>query len=314
MTKIGIKDKSYKTMREIRNQFVSALLVFAVLIQCASAQRTYMRSCECEYTQNGQCAYTLLLPVMSDNSATCPTPSPSDSINGNDDVSMSNTTSAQLERRIAQLGDDVNSMRTAMSELTLASGEQSRMLSQLQSKVMEQTDTLNMIQAGMRGANMTSEDGDDCQVCENITQQLDMNSNVSLGLAAQIDEIRTAIAEVHMQLGMLVNDTELEETNSRLDGLNQTITSARDSFNDAIESIQARIVDSRQCTTKGLLVSGTTSRIENEAISASSEMENATAEMIRIRNDVATAASAWCPLGRKTYKTLSLKIKPRNML
>ncbi len=38
-------------------------LLLLCLVHQSAAQRTYLRTCDCEYVMDGKCAYTLLLPL-----------------------------------------------------------------------------------------------------------------------------------------------------------------------------------------------------------------------------------------------------------
>lgn len=97
------------------------------LVLVVQAQRTYRRTCDCEYTVDGKCAYTLLLPQAD----SCPT-SGGDQANlgpGND---MTADTLDNLERNV--------------SALWSTNGEQSRMLNQLQSMLLTQQQALTLLQ------------------------------------------------------------------------------------------------------------------------------------------------------------------------
>ena len=92
-----------------------AALILAVLVPDYLTQRTFRRACDCEYTVDGRCAYTLLLPNPAlSNTPVCPA--------GRDE-------SNSLETELQYVQNNVTQLRAWM-------GDQSRMLSQLQSSML----------------------------------------------------------------------------------------------------------------------------------------------------------------------------------
>ena len=260
-----------------------------------------MRSCDCEYTQDGRCAYTLLLPLTSGDSAVCPTTPPA----GDDDdvTTSSNTTSPELARRITELSDSVTRLDATLVELMTTSGDQSRMLSQLQSKVMEHSDQLTMLERQVRSDdnnnNMTSHDDVvECHACDDMDAQIAVNTQYTAQLSAQLADIAANVSDIQAQLDALRNDTRVTQNlTSRVDSLNSSLTAKQSELRQDVDSLDARL-KVLQCVDKGLLVSGVTSRIDDAAISASSEQDSATVAT-RVRVHDAVDATAWCAGGTR---------------
>ena len=120
-------------------------------ISSTISQRTYRRACDCEYTVDGKCAYTLLLPKGQE---TC-SQGGSTSSGGGDSPNQQQTNNDVMNR--------ISALQTNVSQLWTASGDQARMLNQLQSMFISQQEnmyamTQNMtMMLNMMAENMTAE-------------------------------------------------------------------------------------------------------------------------------------------------------------
>ena len=130
--------------------FLPSLLLLCLTLPACWNQRTYRRSCDCEYTAAGRCAYTLLLPVpmSGEQSPACPKGGATDH-SSRADPPLGGS-SAALAERLRLLGADVTDMRENAAE-------QSWMLNRLQSAMIG---VQGRTEALMKQANLTLGEAD----------------------------------------------------------------------------------------------------------------------------------------------------------
>ena len=110
------------------------------------AQRTYMRTCDCEYVVDGKCAYTLFLPLnpntLPPNGGSCPSSSgssrlPSDELQYlQDNVTQIQKYSLEQSYTLTQLQSTLLAMQQEVISMALIQANDSKGVMELQSKVV----------------------------------------------------------------------------------------------------------------------------------------------------------------------------------
>ena len=118
----------------IQARIALTFLSLLLLLPAYHNQRTYRRTCDCEYTTDGRCAYTLLLPVTTtDSSPVCPR----DGATNNDNNKPQGGSSDN---------DVLRHLTSNVTEMREYAARQSWMLNQLQSAILTlqtRTETLS---------------------------------------------------------------------------------------------------------------------------------------------------------------------------
>lgn len=222
---------------------------------------------------DGKCAYTILLPVNS-----CPhhdyIQQPPDGL----------PVDENLQQTLGQLESNLVLVTTNLTQVTAWLGEQSRLITQLQSSVM----TLQ---------NATVSEG---QISE-LQTMLGQQGQVLMALESQVGAAMEDLSTEQLRTQALMEDlTEL--TNSQAD-LAQTVEqnsalvaeqqTTINTLSDALSDFQTRYATSL-CETRGLVVSGTQVSILDSQIQVSSQY-NEQHGGDRGRIFINEAPGAWCP-------------------
>jgi len=102
---------------------VGGLVWLLVSVTVSAGQRTYQRHCECEYSVDGRCAYTLLLPTMNSGEMACPLSNSSASLSRlQDDVSALRSWTGEHAKAVVTLHNTVNTLTAAVQLLQDAEG------------------------------------------------------------------------------------------------------------------------------------------------------------------------------------------------
>ena len=139
--------------------------VIAAILSTSSSQRTYVRSCDCEYTVNGKCAYTLLLPIYNGSGANAV---------GACDASSSSSSSTSAA---------VSNLHANVSYLLTWSHETTRLISQLQGILLSLT-------AGNDSSTCRSGGCSDVVVTAAVEKQAADIANVTTSLAGLTANVR----------------------------------------------------------------------------------------------------------------------------
>jgi len=94
---------------------VRCLLLPVIIVTFSVSQRTYQRHCDCEYSADGRCAYTLLLPTTSSGDMTCPLVNSSVSLQN--DVSELKRWTGEQAKAVVTLQNSVNTLTAAVERL-----------------------------------------------------------------------------------------------------------------------------------------------------------------------------------------------------
>ena len=242
------------------------LTVLMLALQCTvlSAQRTYQRSCECEYTVDGKCAYTLLLPAGSgETGATCPSNSEKTDL---------------LQSELANLQEQV----TQLSEST---AEQTQVIAQLQSDLL--AEVINKL------ALITSCD------CSAIDSTFVQHSEQLQMLQAELEQNYITYKKLNNTLNELMVSASITETEQmELKAVQDQLSSNVQTLDESIRGQAKEIQDTFYlCRQKGLIVSGQEAFVPDEQITASStydDSHSAVRSRIYMEKDGAFSG-AWCP-------------------
>ena len=161
-----------------------AFETLGLLLHCfriADSQRTYQRSCDCEYTVDGKCAYTLLLPSGGGSqSSTCPTGS------GNGNFTAAFESFAQ-------------EVRKNISDLESYTGEQAKAIVYLQNTVDQHGKDIANIANGS-GKNATS----GCDGCPGIANDISGHETRISALEKEVAQLSELVASLVRQVASLM--------------------------------------------------------------------------------------------------------------
>lgn len=257
---------------------VQSAIVLLALVLSADAQRTFMRSCECEYTVDGKCAYTILLPTSYA-----------------DPTGDGACRSGQTENVISgSVSDKLQQLEQRTQNLTDWNAEQTRLFMQLQSVLIYLQDTVAVMEAKSR------EDTPGCML-----NQSELQSRLQQN-AQEVAALKDTV--LHFQNAVL-------NTNAALSEVETDITNLKDGYKDLQEKdikneanlaedhviIQRLVKDVAHmreagvmCRQKGLLLAGPLVNVSDEVISASSSYNDQHGpERSMIFNE--EKPGAWCP-------------------
>ena len=252
------------------------------LAMVAHTQRTYRRTCDCEYTIDGRCAYTLLLPAPAEGTkGQCP------QVEGD----------KEGEGDREQLMAHVEQLKANVTDLKLVTGDQARMLSQLQSLLLTQQEKLNGLNgmSSSQTANPTagldstplnqatpsavppSTEGTTkapCELCPQVEAELRQQQQVVQALQEQLNAIQSNLLNLASTLGNIGNRFPIEEITRQFEAQqNQTAQLQRslaEMLLNATSSISPSELLPFACIRRGLLVSGKEKNITDDQITASS--------------------------------------------
>ena len=237
-----------------------------------------MRSCDCEPTPDGKCAYTLMLP-MTTSETTCST-----------DGEPSDSKDTGLISRLDSLEETVLNLQQNISQVNKWTADQARMLSQLQSKLLEYS---GILERGLDGQNAS--ENINCTECARVMGILDQQNNT-------VDRIRNSIVnlerdirniqEMHQSLKGKLED--MVHASSEIGNLSQKLQEAQLDINSAYSEMKGLKEEYFLCKKKGLLVSSDAGYIEDAAITASSFISGLEAVKSRIKTQDDLSSSAWC--------------------
>lgn len=249
--------------------YIVQLLVLVVL--CVRAQRTFMRTCDCEYTVDGKCAYTLLLPLTQEALPNC-------------DSHLPPNTAENVQSRLKDLSSNVSQLGGWLAE-------HSRILNQLQSALIAQ-------QRAPVGPNNTV-------TFDNTTLDLIRHAHEQ---NTRIGALEMQVAS--MQVLNSQYSTNLETLRKNLTVLMNQVSVLSKSMNQSMEELArqdvsiswlsniATVVEHRLghllCLQKGVLVSGPHSAIDTSHIQVSSQYDD-THGPARGRLNNTGVPGAWCP-------------------
>ena len=169
-------------MVRIGRRSLLSLEGLGILILCfgiAGCQRTYQRTCDCEYMVDGKCAYTLLLP-----SGDGAQPSECSTGSGNDTAAFE-LFSEQLRRNL--------------SELESFTGNQAKSIVSLQNTVHQQEMDLANIANGP-GKNITSS----CNGCPGLANNISGQETKISALEREVAQLSDIVASLARQIAGLV--------------------------------------------------------------------------------------------------------------
>ena len=285
------------------------LLVFLLGLGLTASQRTSSRSCDCEYmTEDGKCAYTILLPTgggSKDSSPQCP----------QKDMEGDKEKAEQLMGHLEQL-------RANLTELRFVSGDQARMLSQLQSLLLSQQEALRPLtemlndksgENSMEGHDddredsgefMSSGDGttrsssssstrspadssgmdnmggksSDCKVCPEVEETLAGQREAVESLQQQIIQIYTSVTNLGETLGNLDQLIPMDQITRAIEAQQNQTLALQQHIQELVvnaskaeqEALMMFKMNPLNCFQRGLLVSGPVMNITDEMITASS--------------------------------------------
>lgn len=251
--------------------------IVVVLLSCfslASGQRTYQRTCDCEYTVDGKCAYTLVLPTGGGSEGSCPTDSSSG--DGGDELQMH---LEQLKANLSGVEDWV--------------AEQGRMIAQLQNTLLvEVIGKLAEITGG-------GGDGEGCEGCSTLQAIVNDHTSNLETLAQRLQEKDASIRSINDTVSEALMKIEKLQAAQAAAALQQNNTV--NNINSLEGRVQADIADVRMnnflCQQKGLIISGTKKSIPDDKISASS-IYNLLHTAVRSRifaEKEGNMSGGWCP-------------------
>ena len=240
----------------------------------AAAQRTFLRSCDCDYMIDGKCAYTLLLPVGG-SSETCPQTS---------DPTYTN----QIQNSIEQLDQNV-------TKLALWLSEQARILNNVQGTVINLQESISstnidsdsILSASADSSSIISTINDHSVSITNIQEQVQQ-------LNAASQSVDTDIMTLYSTTAILREEyTNLQQSVGESSQIIEQQALTIQELTDTLTDLQVRYA-SALCNTRGLLVSGPIVNIPDSSIKPSTQFDP-THGANRSRIFVSEAPGAWCP-------------------
>ena len=260
------------------------VVLISILATMTSSQRTTMRTCDCEYTVDGRCAYTLLLPAGGSDASTCP------QTGGGSEL-----TSEEVARLDA-VQSNVESLSTNVSQLSSQTLQNAQLLSMLQSRVMTLYD---------RTANLTSHTGNTTQndgmMTSDVQEQIDQQTESIAAIANSLALLQNDVTSVRNDVTSLTENVQMNAAD--VDAMRGNFTRMRSELEAAEEEVgrmQARIdaltSSGELCASRGLLVdTNPEAEIPADVITVSSQYnDDHGPEKVRIHY-TGSGAGAWCP-------------------
>lgn len=236
-----------------------------------SSQRTYMRHCDCEYTVDGKCAYTLLLPQSSES--TCSTSeSPS---------------------------SDIESLKSNVSSLLAQTLENAHLLSQLQGSVLYVMQELQ----NFKSSNVSNENATlDGEWQKNVTTIVADTVMSVYNLTTNVHQMQERMDEMEEEMDSLkqtvVRLTERFDSINNGDAINETQV-AENLIDRKIAELRNEIdtLRSQQCVMK-VAVHSTMAKADAGAVDVMVNVSSQFNEMHgpdKVQVDLILTPGAWCP-------------------
>ena len=213
----------------------SLCTVFTITLQVVmqtlpgQAQRTFMRSCDCEYTVDGKCAYTILLPTSYES----PGSSQQEQCSDRHD----------LQTRIQWL-------EQKMQNLTEWNAEQTRLFTQLQSTLIYLQDTLTMVSGNAGcGTDIHTKLEANSQEINNVKEQL-----------LQLQELENDVAKAQL---------DIEQLRDGYSSSQALLGEASMVIDKLVKDMEVLKAADGGCTQKGIIVSGPMKNITDDAMTSS---------------------------------------------
>ena len=286
-----------------RNFLLRLVVILAMLAVISRAQKTFMRSCDCEYTADGKCAYTLQLPI----SQTMPI---------GETCANSKLSTEQLER-ITSAESKVEQLEVNVKTVTEDTQQNSRILLDMQSKVIALQHSLyvngteedeDVPLTGTSGDTAKVPDGETTsststselqKAINEITTKIDRQQDAIDSLTEHFNTVADATASVRSDYETLT--TGLDDVQSYIERLGNSYEEAKADIEkrqveiaelrSAIDGIKA---DGLLCSQKGLLVDGGKANIPDSRMNVSSSFNGDHGpSKARIFNK--GNPGAWCP-------------------
>jgi len=135
---------------------IRSLLWLLTLVTLSGAQRTYQRHCDCEYSVDGRCAYTLLLPMTNSGEMTCPLVNSSESLSRlQDDVGALQTWTGEQAKAIVTLQNTVSTLTDAVQRLQDADHDEDGARESTDTPSDSQSDAIDAVKAAVDQLNRT---------------------------------------------------------------------------------------------------------------------------------------------------------------
>ena len=253
------------------NKGLLFVCVVAVLWSASAGQGTYHRSCDCDYTKDGRCIYSLAIPTCSGCS---------------DNMCSAGDSLAEVQTTLNQLANN-------LTQQALYSGDQARMLNTLQNMLLEQQTTLQQLR--MESGN--NDNDNSCAQCESLQNQIESQQTVIENLQESISAFQSSMSDVSSQI---LSITETVSQGTQIDEFIEALQEQQTEFSNSIDNLVNMMHGSAagywMCHQKSLLVSGALANISDTAITASSMAEDAA--KVRIRPYMVLDAAlmpGWCP-------------------
>ena len=270
------------------------LLVALVALTQAGTQRTYRRTCDCEYMVDGRCAYTLLLPGNNGEKQVCPS-------------------SEDTRYKAEEVNDHLMQLRKNMSSLSEWSGEQAKLLSQLQGLVLSQQQTIQGLSSSQGTPPTTPADGNaksaSCSVCDALAVDVNGQKAALEALEMEVRQQVTSMAEVEARVKTIEAYSSILQVAGEQQKQQQNLT--QQLMNHIMmlqQNITALHINYFMCSQKGLVVSGPVRSIPDDMITASSTFNPGHAatrgRVFTTKNG--TAMGAWCA---SKYYPMALLLK-----
>lgn len=271
---------------ERKSEYLQVALYAVVLLGLfvdINAQPTHLRTCDCEYIDNGRCAYTIMIPVFgnSDGSNSCPTQG-----HGTTEMPDNSGSSNELNQRLDDLHARLEGLLQNLTMLGNDRTEQVLMIAQLQSIVMEHTNTLRSLQENYQMLlNMSDPITDTPQCCQSLNQSVhDLQDDLTMA--------KSTLSKLTLEFNITLSN--ITDQQLRISDLETEIVMHRMDIANLASSMNSFTRDYFLCQQKGLLVSGDMFYINDSAITVTSTNNSAT--FVRIHTE-----GAWCPGKPKTF-------------
>lgn len=234
------------------------LLGGLVLLMCLSlcmCQRTYMRTCDCEYTVDGRCAYTLMLPGSVAGEG-CPAGAQG---------------GGELTERVEQVEKSVSQLVGLQGAVVT-----------LQTLMLNGTNISRIDASQAGGSRDLAKLRDDMDVLQSRLVNVEQTAN---SVDDHQDYLSTKINEL---------TDDLNSMTSRTDQLDVTSDEVKTRVSD-VQAMMTKLQESGLlCYSRGLVVSGPVKQLEESDITVSSVF-NADHGVDKLRINNNQKPGAWCP-------------------
>ena len=275
---------------------IAQVVLFVMTIGLTLSQRTSLRSCDCEYTVDGRCAYTLMLPLANQEGATPYCPQRTDVSSNN------NTNDVAANERLNDIEASVQSLDANLTQVNQWTMQNAQLLSVLQNRVMTIQERVGIInESDYTMQDTSSGNAAMNQSIASLQSQADRQADRIDTLADSVNNIANDVTTLRSDYNTL--ETRLATATDdyqRLSASYATLNNELSMKSQELESLK-NTVDSYKsagllCRQRGLLVEGPNQTFDVNQVQVSSVYDaNHGADKVRMQYTPGTGPGSWCP-------------------